>query len=273
MEYCENDGRKVNIGEKFYTEKCGKVCDCGRDGELTCEVVTGELVCKDGFVPMSSVTGEMSEACKILVGNDAAFDGCCVPEKCRNVTSQDEPISSNKGRDFKLSESQNNLGEDEASSGNHDKLDREMLLGEEDHRVLEEILQKEPKKKDSISKKDHSQLAGGSSEVKQPLMKVTVSGTTSHSAAVTLPVLDKEAVLSIALSTLLKNSINQHSHDHETPESLEDEVDVWKTHRIPPGLPSLTLADLLPDTSYTVKYSVGDKIYPPVQFRTKATGK
>jgi len=266
--YCENDGRKVNIGEKIYTEKCGKICECGREGELTCLPVTTEPVCKEDFVPMSSVTGEMSEACKILVGNDAAFDGCCVPQKCRNVTSQDEPIIPSKGREYKLSESQNNLGEEEGSTTGV-KLDREMLLGEEDHKGLSEILQKEPKKKETSSKKENSSITGVSSEVKQPLMKVTVSGTTAHSASITLPVLDKEAVLSIALSTQLKNNKTEDASD--IPEVAPDAV--WKEHKIPAGLPSLTLADLLPDTSYAVKYSVGDNVYPTVQFRTLKSGK
>lgn len=191
---------------------------------MSCEEVSVSPACKTGFIPMSAISGEMTDACKILVGNDALFDGCCVPEKCQVIKSQDNSNEESKGsRDFKLTESQNNLGDDDKS-----KLKFE-------------------------STKDLDDGSGSASEPEG--MQVTVMKRTDHSAVIDLPKNEKEAVLSIALSKeLIQN-----------PGSAE----LWKEHKIPSGLSQITLSTLLPNTTYTLKYSAGGKELPTVQFITE----
>jgi hypothetical protein len=181
---------------------------------------------------MSNITGEMTDTCKILIGNDSLFDGCCVPEQCQVIKSQDHANEDSKGgRDFKLTESHNNLGEDDKS-----KLKIEST-------------------KDLDDGSSSRSLSNNNEALKaKELMQVTVLKRTDHSAVVSLPKSDKVAILSIVLS---KDLI-------ENPGSQE----VWKEHKIPPGLPQITLSTLLPNTSYTLKYAEDGKEYPTVQFIT-----
>jgi len=263
--HCDQNGTTLNPGEKMYGEKCSKECECGTNGEMTCRESSRTPDCKEGLIPMSSVTGEMTQACKILIGNTESFDGCCVPEACRSVTSQDHPGINNKGRDYKLPDSQNNLRDEEEEAHQQkddgDKLSpsREMLLksSEEDHKVLDEILQKIPPTKDA----KHG-APDGLDQAAQS-MEVTVFKTTPHSASIKLPLHEKGAVLSISLSRELKESIGNGRKG-----SSQDNETLWKEHMIPPGLPMLTLSDLTPNTSYTIKYSVGSREYPVIQFLT-----
>jgi len=211
------------------------MCECEASGTLACRDAEGSASCasKPGFIPMSEISGEMSEACKILIGNDTLFDGCCVPETCQNVKSQDNSDSSGAkgGRDFKLTESHNNLGEDDEKS----KLKIEETTG-------------------SVSATGPSGGSSSSSVEEKIKMMISVSKRTDHMAVIELPMSEKEAILSISLSKELKESPGNK--------------DLWKDHRIPAGLTQITLSDLLPNTSYTLKYSGNGVDYPSVQFIT-----
>ena len=263
--HCEQEGQKIEVGKNVYTEKCSKICECEKDGKLSCQTVDSEVKCQKGFIPMSMITGDMSELCKILIGNDDLFDGCCVPQKCMNATTQEE-IKGSRG--FKLTESQNNL-EDEDDK----PKPREMLLSEGERRISdseEEMTvttivppssshehddddDEEVEKKEKDKSLNQAQV-NTTTGVDLSKMQVAVLKRTAHSAIVSLPKNDKEAMLSIALSAQVQKEPGNE--------------DVWKLHRIPVGLPQITLSDLLPNTSYTLKYSIGEKGFPLVQFIT-----
>lgn len=189
----------------------------------------------------------MSDACKILIGNDALFDGCCVPQQCQVIKPQDHTHHSTVGddvkggRDFKLTESHNNLGEDDKSKlkieSTKDGGDGSSSSSSSAAFLNNELLKTETKEADGPGS-----------------MQVTVLKRSDHSAVIKLPKNDKEAILSIALSNELAQRPGSDG--------------VWKEHRIPPGLPQITLSTLLPNTSYTLKYAVDAKEYPSVQFIT-----
>lgn len=163
----------------------------------------------------------MTHACKLLIGHGTNFDGCCVPEKCGNVSvavddvklqSDEDPDEGTKGpREFKITNSPNKLVTDDNTS--------EMTKGDDSGSDQVMILQR-----------------------------------TDHSAVIELPKRDTEAILSIALTS---------EHNKDPANGL-----VWKEHKIPQGLPQITLSDLIPSTSYTLKYSVNGKDSPAVQFIT-----
>ncbi|CAG7818278.1 unnamed protein product, partial [Allacma fusca] len=215
---------------------------------MSCKATDVEPECSKGFIPMSKITIDMSQLCKVLIANDELFDGCCVPQKCQNATTQEDSKGS---RGFKLTESQNNLEDDDDKP-----KPREMLMSEDDHPVSgsEEETTMRSNAPASDTNDDKSSDVSESTSAESS-MEVTVLRRTAHSAVVELPKNEQEAELSIALtSQLLKN-----------PGS----TDVWKVHRIPPGLPHITLSDLQPNTSYTLKYSFGAKEFPTVQFITE----
>ncbi|OXA60400.1 putative epidermal cell surface receptor [Folsomia candida] len=247
---CEIETRQINSGETTFTHKCQKSCKCETSGELSCQDSPTTPVCQKDFIPMSNITGEMSDACKILIGNDALFDGCCVPQQCQVIKPQDHTHHSTVGddvkggRDFKLTESHNNLGEDDKSKlkieSTKDGGDGSSSSSSSAAFLNNELLKTETKEADGPGS-----------------MQVTVLKRSDHSAVIKLPKNDKEAILSIALSNELAQRPGSDG--------------VWKEHRIPPGLPQITLSTLLPNTSYTLKYAVDAKEYPSVQFITDAS--
>lgn len=250
------DGLTHKVGSKFYKDTCGTVCECETSGSLNCKTVEGKVDCRSGTIPLSILGGEMTRACKLLIGHGNDYDGCCVPEKCANVTvphddvelqthsSDENDNAKNKpdhntdevskgGREFKITDSTNNklMGDDSSSSGSH----------EDGKSVL------------PIHNGDDDKSSTSASE------QVMILQRTDHSAVIELPKSDAEAILSIALTS-------EHNKD---PSNMQ----VWKDHKIPQGLPQITLSDLIPNTSYTLKYSANGKASPAVQFITNGKSK
>lgn len=167
----------------------------------------------------------MTRACKLLIGHGVDFDGCCVPEKCANVTVPHDDV-----------ELQRNGEDDTDSAKNTDDATSSTaaVKGAREFKIT-----------DAPSNNKVTTTADE---------QVMILQRTDHSAVIELPKADNEAVLSIALTS---------EHNKEPANEL-----VWKEHKIPQGLPQITLSDLLPSTSYTLKYSVNGKDSPAVQFIT-----
>ena len=225
---------------------------------MSCTSVDSVPSCPKGSIAMSEITSDMSELCKALIADDKLFDGCCVPELCQNATTATQEDNNPKGsRGFKLTDSQNNLDDDDDKP-----RPREMLIKEDEQPMSAEMPTDMPQSSSSPStveiaeskeEKSHSNSAAATTAV--PTMQVTVLKRTNHSAVVKLPMNELRANLSIALSSQLQDK----------PAS----EDVWKVHQIPSGLTQLTLTDLQPNTSYTLKYSYGDVELPTLQFMTE----
>lgn len=249
------EGLTYKIGSKFYKESCKKRCECETSGSLTCKEVEGHPDCAIGTIPLSKLGGEMTRACKLLIGHGHDFDGCCVPEKCANVTVPQDDVDlqtgdndkegeegSKGGREFKISHTPNALGDLSSSSHHGNKSKDETILA----------INKDDMRHSPESSSDET--TGSAEDTSSSSMQVMVLRRTDHSAVIDLPASNHEAILSIALTSQL----------NKDPSSTE----VWKEHKIPPGLPQITLSDLLPSTSYTLKYSVNGKDSSTVQFIT-----
>lgn len=134
----------------------------------------------------------------------------------------------------------NNLSDLESVTENTEIIPTEMLS--ESHAA-----EVEPPSTETNKKIDKKATTLGSSES----MKVAISDRTPTSASIKLPVLDEGAVLSIGISS----SANESTAD-------------WKKHIIPPEVSTLILSDLIPKTTYTLKYAIGNHSYDTVEFTT-----
>lgn len=236
----------MTIGERVYTKKCTERCQCQDTGQLTCEKVSGphEPECRYGFMPMSTIDGAMTDLCKNLIANDTTFDGCCVPEACQS----EMPVNAKDGRNFKLS---NDLSiEEKKQSGSKQKNEKKIAKTSVKPKVQQE---KEVSIKDVVDEKK---------EDEDLTMVMNVLSQTDHSAVIKLPKSEDRAILSIALTSELSKEKDDAS-----------EMLLWKNHEIPAGLNTITLSDLKANTSYTLKYKAGDKVYPSILFMTEELGK